>query len=34
MANPAGPASGLPKRALAIIFGVSIATALGNTGLI
>jgi MFS family permease len=25
---------GLPKRALAIIFGVSIATALGNTGLI
>jgi MFS family permease len=33
MATPA-PASGLPKRALAIIFGVSIATALGNTGLI
>jgi MFS family permease len=30
-----GPSSpGLPKRALAIIFGVSIATALGNTGLI
>jgi MFS family permease len=29
----AGP-GGLPKRALAIIFGVSIATALGNTGLI
>jgi MFS family permease len=26
--------SGLPKRSLAIIFGVSIATALGNTGLI
>lgn len=28
------PQPGLPKRALAIIFGVSIATALGNTGLI
>src|SRR3954465_3601171 len=26
--------TGLPKRALLIIFGVSIATALGNTGLI
>lgn len=39
MANPAVASSGypqpkLPKRALAIIFGVSIATALGNTGLI
>src|SRR5438874_9425218 len=34
MAVTAGPASGIPKRALAIIFGVSIATALGNTGLI
>jgi MFS family permease len=34
MAATAGPASTLPKRALAIIFGVSIATALGNTGLI
>src|SRR5438270_7289008 len=34
MASPAAPAPGLPKRALAIIFGVSIATALGNTGLI
>ena len=34
-AAPEGLAqSGLPKRALAIIFGVSIATALGNTGLI
>lgn len=34
MADTAGAVSGLPKRALAIIFGVSIATALGNTGLI
>jgi len=34
MANSTGTANGLPKRALAIIFGVSIATALGNTGLI
>ncbi|THD77222.1 MAG: MFS transporter [Phenylobacterium sp.] len=34
MANSAGTIDGLPKRALAIIFGVSIATALGNTGLI
>src|SRR3954467_8515447 len=34
MAVTAGPISGLPKRSLAIIFGVSIATALGNTGLI
>lgn len=39
MANSAVASSGypqprLPKRALAIIFGVSIATALGNTGLI
>src|SRR5438309_309355 len=34
MASPAATAPGLPKRALAIIFGVSIATALGNTGLI
>src|SRR4051794_36031285 len=33
MAHPQA-ASGLPKRSLAIIFGVSIATALGNTGLI
>ncbi|HSV03537.1 MAG TPA: MFS transporter [Phenylobacterium sp.] len=33
MASPAAQ-SGLPKRALAIIFAVSIATALGNTGLI
>jgi MFS family permease len=33
MAN-SGTIDGLPKRALAIIFGVSIATALGNTGLI
>jgi MFS family permease len=34
-AMPRSPVqSGLPKRALAIIFGVSIATALGNTGLI
>ncbi|MDB5417250.1 MAG: multidrug-efflux transporter [Phenylobacterium sp.] len=35
-ASPASgrPANGLPKRALAVIFGVSIATALGNTGLI
>ncbi|RAK59067.1 MFS transporter [Phenylobacterium hankyongense] len=32
--SAAVPTSGLPKRALAIIFGVSIATALGNTGLI
>jgi len=34
MANSTGAVDGLPKRALAIIFGVSIATALGNTGLI
>jgi len=34
MATSAGTIDGLPKRALAIIFGVSIATALGNTGLI
>jgi MFS family permease len=34
MASSTGAAGGLPKRALAIIFGVSIATALGNTGLI
>jgi MFS family permease len=34
MSADAPSASGLPKRALAIIFGVSIATALGNTGLI
>lgn len=34
MADTTGAVSGLPKRALAIIFGVSIATALGNTGLI
>ena len=34
MANSAGTIDGLPKRALVIIFGVSIATALGNTGLI
>jgi MFS family permease len=34
MSEDALPPSGLPKRALAIIFGVSIATALGNTGLI
>jgi MFS family permease len=34
MANSTGAAGGLPKRSLAIIFGVSIATALGNTGLI
>jgi len=33
MASPAVQ-SGLPKRALAIIFAVSIATAMGNTGLI
>src|SRR5258706_8764915 len=32
---PAGPSeSTLPKRAVAIIIGVSAATALGNTGLI
>jgi MFS family permease len=34
MAITTGGPSGLPKRALAIIFGVSVATALGNTGLI
>lgn len=34
MSEDAAPPSGLPKRALVIIFGVSIATALGNTGLI
>src|SRR5436305_7909737 len=33
-APPAGPQSTLPKRAVAIIIGVSAATALGNTGLI
>src|SRR5438270_6873713 len=33
--NPdASAAAGLPKRAVAIIIGVSAATALGNTGLI
>ncbi|MFC3067789.1 MFS transporter [Phenylobacterium soli] len=34
VASSGYPQAGLPKRALAIIFGVSIATALGNTGLI
>ncbi|HEV2531776.1 MFS transporter [Phenylobacterium sp.] len=34
MAKTAAAIPTLPKRALAIIFGVSIATALGNTGLI
>src|SRR5215218_8701499 len=34
MAGVDTPQAGLPKRALLIIFGVSIATALGNTGLI
>lgn len=34
MASSAAAQPRLPKRALAIIFGVSIATALGNTGLI
>ena len=34
MARSAVSTPTLPKRALAIIFGVSIATALGNTGLI
>lgn len=34
MATSAAPDAALSKRALAIIFGVSIATALGNTGLI
>jgi MFS family permease len=34
MVSTTGGAGGLPKRALAIIFGVSVATALGNTGLI
>jgi len=34
MARQAAAPPGLPKRALAIIFGISIATALGNTGLI
>src|SRR3954465_13894458 len=34
MSGAASAPDGLPKRALAIIFGVSIATALGNTGLI
>jgi len=33
MPNTAAPAP-LPKRAFAIIFAVSVATALGNTGLI
>src|SRR4051794_38905501 len=33
-AAPVGPQSTLPKRAVAIIIGVSAATALGNTGLI
>ena len=30
----AAPTEGLQKRAFAIIFGVSMATAMGNTGLI
>jgi MFS family permease len=34
MASPPPSQSGVPKRAFAIIFGVSLATALGNTGLI
>src|SRR5690349_16018235 len=33
-AAPSDPSAGLPKRAVAIIIGVSAATALGNTGLI
>lgn len=34
MSHPSPPADGLPRRSFAIIFGVSLATALGNTGLI
>lgn len=34
MAEPVDSATGLPKRTFAIIFGVSLATALGNTGMI
>ena len=33
-AAPSDPSAGLPKQAVAIIIGVSAATALGNTGLI
>ena len=34
MASPAAPPPALPRRSFAIIFGVSLATAMGNTGLI
>lgn len=34
MPSPAPPQSGLPRGSFAVIFGVSLATAIGNTGLI
>ena len=34
MSQSSTPAGGLPRRSFAIIFGVSLATAMGNTGLI
>ncbi|HEX5377204.1 MAG TPA: MFS transporter [Phenylobacterium sp.] len=34
MPEPASDPQGLPKRSFAIIFGVSLATAMGNTGMI
>lgn len=34
MSTPAAPATGLPRSTFALIFGVSVVTAMGNTGLI